>query len=316
MHSRKVKVCLCGTGRLGSFRAGLFLDSKDIELVAVVEPFKVCQTVLNHRNIRIFKSVDDINIPIDAIWISTPTSQHPQTIALASKKTKFIFCEKPIASTPRLVKESYDICKKNGAVLHCGWMRRRDVGYQSIKEYLVSNNVTIQRAEFHSFDWPIVPPEFLKTLGNIFVDLMCHDFNLVMYYMNNKLPKYVTAIGVDGGVGIWDSAVATLDYPNNISITITATRNGNKVYDNSLTVLTSNSQILECGKEPENLSQTFMERHDINFKKELPFFANMVRNNGKAGNELGCIYTSVLIQAATRSATLGGKKIPIAEPKL
>ncbi|EKE40900.1 hypothetical protein ENUP19_0139G0053 [Entamoeba nuttalli] len=316
MQSNKVRICLCGTGRLGSFRASLFIESPDIELVGVVEPFRVCQSVLDRPNIKIFKTVEEINIPIDGIWISTPTKFHLQTIKLASKKVKHIYCEKPIASTPEEVKEAYETCRKNGVSLHCGWMRRRDPGYQSIKEYLVSNNVSIQRAEFHSFDWPLVPPEFLKTLGNIFTDLMCHDFNLIMYYMNNTLPKYVTAVGIDGGAGVWDSATASLEYPNNVVLTIIATRNGNKVYDNSLTVLTSDSHILECGKEPENLTETFMKRHEKNFKKELPFFANIIRNNGTSGDVLSCVNTSILIQAATRSATLGGKRIPLVIPKL
>ena len=33
-----------------------------------------------------------------------------------------------------------------------------------------------------SLDYPDVPPEFLNTLGSIFVDLMCHDFNLLTLF--------------------------------------------------------------------------------------------------------------------------------------
>ena len=314
--NRKIRICLCGTGRLGTFRAGLFIESPLIDLVAVVEPYKVSDIVLQNPRIKIYKRIEDINIPLDGIWISTPTKFHTETIKKACKIVKHIYCEKPIASNPKDVMDCYETCRKNNCTLHCGWMRRRDKGYQSIKQYLVENNATIQHAEFHSFDWPLVPPEFLKTLGNIFTDLMCHDFNLIMYYMNNQLPKYITAYGIDSGIGVWDSAVCCCEYENNVKLTISATRNGNKVYDNSVTVITSDSQILECGREQENLAESFMKRHEINFREELPFFYDIVRNNGQSGDMRSCINTSILIQAATRSAELGGKRIPVVAPRL
>ena len=277
---------------------------------------KVCDIVRAHPEIRLYKSIDDLDIPVDGIWISTPTKFHVEAIIAASNKTKHIYCEKPIASTPDQVNLAYTTCAAKGVSLHCGWMRRRDPGYQAIKQYLDKNSATIVRGEFHSFDWPIVPPEFLKTLGSIFTDLMCHDFNLTQYYMNNKLPKYITAHGVDGGIGIWDSAVAELEYANGSKLVLTATRNGNGVYDNSLTVLTSDSKILDCGREEKDLTQTFMARHDDNFRSELPYFANIIKNNLGSGDKISCINTAVLITAATRSANLGGKRIPIIAPRL
>ena len=108
---------------------------------------------------------------------------------------------------------------------------------------------------------------------------------------------------------MWDSVVARLEYQNNTLLTIVVIRNGNKVYENTVVVVTSDSQILETGRNPEALTETFMARHAENFRKELPHFAQLVRKGNVQNDATGSVLTSVLIEAATKSATNNGERI-------
>ena len=121
-----------------------------------------------------------MDVAVDAIWISSPTLDHVASIKTTAEKVNAIYCEKPIASTTQDAPWAYDSSTERGVYSHYGRMRRYDDGYAAVKEYLDAKKVTIVQGKFHSFDWPLVEPAFLKTLGNIFTDFMCHKFNLVM----------------------------------------------------------------------------------------------------------------------------------------
>lgn len=188
------RVCHIGVGRMGSHRQQIFREIPQIDCVAIVDPFidieKYNEERIAHsqRVVPIYRSLDKVKEPYDFIWISCPTAAHADAIKSAATRTKLVVCEKPIAPTRKLVSECYDVCEKNGTALICCWMRKFDVHYdhlyQKMNTFLSEGDGSreIIGGHFVSLDYPDVPEEFLKTLGSIFVDLMCHDFNLLTMF--------------------------------------------------------------------------------------------------------------------------------------
>lgn len=80
--SSLVRLCQVGAGRIGTFRIGLFKDSKFVKCVAVVErdQANAVWTKPSLDGPTPFTSIAEVNVPFDAIWISSPTKFHPALI--------------------------------------------------------------------------------------------------------------------------------------------------------------------------------------------------------------------------------------------
>eukprot|EP01105_Mastigella_eilhardi_P007424 TRINITY_DN18877_c0_g1_i1.p1 TRINITY_DN18877_c0_g1~~TRINITY_DN18877_c0_g1_i1.p1 ORF type:complete len:347 (-),score=96.45 TRINITY_DN18877_c0_g1_i1:148-1146(-) len=326
-----VRLCHVGEGRIGKMRLSLFAKQpQHVQCVAMVEPDRgnalwTAQPRPSYATAPLFETIAQASATVrfDAVWISCPTAHHPAAIAEATKFTRFIYCEKPIALTAEKVRECYALCKEKGVELLCGWMRRFDRGYAALHKQVLDTPITIAAAHLVSKDWPHVPKDFLKSLGSIFQDLMCHDFNLACLFMGEETPVSVEAHGKDTtGIGIWDEASCILEYRGGRYLYLEAARfSDTRKYENYLQVITPTGKVLETGRETDCF--TFMERYEAAFSAEVPYFASLVREERvqRKSTPASCALTALLVDLAGKSAT-SGKRIRLdgmcldAAPKL
>ncbi|KAH3764175.1 inositol 2-dehydrogenase [Pelomyxa schiedti] len=304
-----VRLCQIGAGRIGTFRLGLFSRSPHVRCVAVVESDRGNEVWANSGkpgHPTAFAALEDVNVQFDAVWISCPTKYHPAMIEKAVNRTRFVYCEKPIAYTAAQVKQCYAMCKARGVELLCGWMRRSDQGYSALYKTVLTKPVDVCALHLVSNDFPHMAPAFLKTLGSIFQDLMCHDFNLACMFMKEEMPVSIEAHGKDStGVGIFTSATCILQYTGGRFVYMEATRYGDGKYENYARVYNNTGNTLETGKE--EVHHTFMDRYLAAFSSEVEYFSRVVRgeNIPRKSTERSCVATAVLVDLAEKSATSG-----------
>eukprot|EP00727_Mastigamoeba_balamuthi_P011900 m51a1_g7332 hypothetical protein (338) ;mRNA; f:183194-184611 len=307
------RVVLFGFGRMGRFRFGLFDETGAVDCAAVVDPAMPGRSVRAQRravDVPTFARLADVpRASYDAVWVSCPTVHHPSAIrdALAAG-VKMIYCEKMIAFDEEKVRECYALCRAAGAQLFCGWMRRHDKHFCKLAsevQQVRASGDEIVYLRLVSKDWPKVDPKFLKTLGSIFEDLMCHDFSLVDLFLEGRMPCTVEAGGSDTtGADIWDIGWARLQYPGGLSVLLESYRFGDGKYDNTATVVTRSGRVLRSDVVE---AMTFMERYHEAFTAEVLWYGRALRGEAppRRVSPRTCEMVARLVDLTEQAAKVG-----------
>ena len=87
-----------------------------------------------------FRAVLDLP-EIDAVWVCTPTFQHPAPVIAAAKAGKHVFCEKPMALKVADARRMARACSQADVRLTIGFVRRFDAQWGKLKEIIQSGAV-------------------------------------------------------------------------------------------------------------------------------------------------------------------------------
>ena len=78
---------------------------------------------------------------IDAIWVCTPTFQHPPPVIAAARAGKHVFCEKPMALKKADAARMVEACDRADVLLTIGFVRRFDTFWSKFKQIIQSGAV-------------------------------------------------------------------------------------------------------------------------------------------------------------------------------
>ena len=78
---------------------------------------------------------------IDAVWVCTPTFQHPAPVIAAAKAGKHVFCEKPMALKVADARRMANACRQADVRLTIGFVRRFDTQWGKLKDIVQSGAV-------------------------------------------------------------------------------------------------------------------------------------------------------------------------------
>jgi hypothetical protein len=96
------------------------------------------------------------SIPIDLVFILSPSELHVSQSLLALKYGKHLFIEKPLANTLAEVDELEAAAEKSGKIVFVGYMRRYAGGVQLVKDRLKGKK--IQYARIRELIGSVSPP--------------------------------------------------------------------------------------------------------------------------------------------------------------
>lgn len=132
---------LVGTGWIGKFHMDRLANKiSDAELVAVYDYKKeLAEQAVKELNVeaKIYENDTElINADnVDAIVVATPGFAHKDTVLKAIRAGKYVFVEKPLATTVEDCLEIVEAEQQHGSKLvQVGFMRRYDKGYIQMKE--------------------------------------------------------------------------------------------------------------------------------------------------------------------------------------
>lgn len=248
--TRKVKIAVIGTGRMGSVHVrNIARLIPEADLVAVCDiRLEVAQAVADEFGVqRVVKDYHELlaDPGIEAVLIATSTPTHAFIVKDAAIAGKQIFCEKPLAMELSEIDEAMAAVSKAGVKLQVGFNRRFDKSYQKVHEIVASGEIgkpCILRITNRDPDFPSM--EFLRASGGIFLDLSIHDFDMARFQIGEVDEIYAT-----GGVllepelnkfGDLDTSVITLKFKNGVVAAIDNSRKAVYGYDQRLEVFCSN----------------------------------------------------------------------------
>lgn len=185
--------------------------------------------------------------PLDGIVISTPTPTHEPLITEAAAHGLSIFAEKPVDETAEKIRNLFEVTRRHGVELCCGFQRRFDPGYLSlyhqvrlrsgevgchlIAQDLDSSPILMNRRQVNTLgsigspltasiffgDHPAPPRSFLlQGGGNIISDCSAHDVDYIRWVLQDEVESvYATGTSSDDELmerGVIDNATMVMKF--------------------------------------------------------------------------------------------------------
>ncbi|CAM5553799.1 Gfo/Idh/MocA family oxidoreductase [Streptomyces tanashiensis] len=299
-----MRIGLIGTGRIGSFHAGVLARHPEVESLVVADADAVrAAGVAGALGAEAAPDVDALlGHALDAVVIASATAAHAELIARAADAGLPAFCEKPIALDVPGTLAALDAVAEAGTVLQLGFMRRFDAGYRAAREAVRSGRLgRLHTVRAVTSDPKPPPAAYLPLSGGLFRDCLVHDFDIVRWVTGREVVE-VYATGSDAGPAMFreagdvDTAAAVLTLDDGTLATATATRCNGAGYDVRMELAGERDQIVVglddrtplTSVEPQGPPAPgkpwpgFLERFGPAYEAELDAFVRLVR--GEAPN--------------------------------
>ncbi|GMH65972.1 hypothetical protein TL16_g04326 [Triparma laevis f. inornata] len=323
--SSPIRLAILGTGRMGRIRAQHIFASPRFEISAVVDVNLAAAEKLA-KEFRVANFGTSLEgVEYDGLVVSTPTFTHLSAIE-GSKDNTPIFLEKPIAEDAEGIRKAFEIARRKGNTLCCGFQRRFDDTY-------VAGSTKVKNGEIGKVvncnvifgDHPCPSIEFLKEGGDIFMDLAPHDVDYVLNTLDDKV-KSVYATGCSSDpilkeAGVIDNATVLCETVKGSVITLTMSRSAEFGYDQRCeffgvkgSVSVGNVKKHEAtisnaeGITTSVLAHSFPQRFAQGFAAELDGFADVLEGKKEwPVSEEDCVHVQNVAGAAGISFKEGRK---------
>ncbi len=211
-----LKIGVLGVGHLGKIHLNCIRMIDDYKLIGFYDPDperrKEAETAFG---IASFDSVSSLIDAADVVDIVTPTVSHFSCASEAIRKSKHVFIEKPIVTTPEEALELIELAGEAEVKVQVGHVERFNPAFGAVQEYL-NRPMFIEAHRLSQFnprgtDVPVV------------LDLMIHDIDIVISLVKSNIRK-VHASGVNVVSDTPDIANARLEFENGAVANLTASR--------------------------------------------------------------------------------------------
>jgi predicted dehydrogenase len=159
---------------------------------------------------------------VDAITVTTATSDHSDVIGRAIRAGKHVFTEKLLAPTVAESEELVRAAREAGVALVVSLPRLSEattVAVSSLVESGALGTITYARVRMAHDGWlgGWLPERFadpIAAVGGAFADLGCHPAYLVQRFLGARPSRITAAYGRVTGRAVEDNAVVLAEYPN------------------------------------------------------------------------------------------------------
>ncbi|WP_306316226.1 MULTISPECIES: Gfo/Idh/MocA family oxidoreductase [unclassified Streptomyces] len=294
-----MRIGLIGTGRIGTFHAGVLERYREVGslLVTDAEPSRAAE-LADRIGATAAPSVDEIfKWGVDALVITAATSAHAELIGRAARAGLPVFCEKPIAlDLPGTLAALAEV-EAAGTVLQLGFQRRFDAGYTAARAALREGRLGRVHTVRATTSDPAPPPAaYLPLSGGLYRDCLIHDFDMVRWVTGREVVD-VYATGSDAGPAMFreagdvDTAAALLTLDDGTLVTATSTRCNGAGYDVRMELSGDRDTVVVGLDDRTPVTSTepagppaatkpwpgFLERFSPAYEAELKAFVDVVR---------------------------------------
>jgi predicted dehydrogenase len=301
-NKNMLKIGVLGAGHLGKIHIRCIREISDFELVGFYDPNEeTALKVEKEFGLKRFDSLAEIIDAVEVVDIVTPTVSHFLCASQALKKSKHVFIEKPIVTTPKEAQELIKIADEANAKVQVGHVERFNPAFIAAQPF-INDPMFIETHRLALFnprgtDVPVV------------LDLMIHDIDIVLSVVNSPVRK-ISASGVCIVSDTHDIANARIEFDNGCVANLTASRLSLKNMRKSrffqrdayisVDFLEKDIEIVrmkDIDKEPDNpfslvlnlgegkgMKEILIEKPEIKpinaIKTELETFAHVILNDG------------------------------------
>jgi myo-inositol 2-dehydrogenase/D-chiro-inositol 1-dehydrogenase len=296
-----MQIGVLGTGRMGAFRAQVLAARPDVErvLVGSHDPARAHEVAaaIGGRGGTI---EDVLASDLDALVISTVTTDHPGHIAAGADRGLPMLCEKPISIELADTEAAVELVRKAGVQLQIAFMRRFDRGFRAARDLVSSGALgTLYSVRMCAHDHEPADERFIATSGGIFCDLHVHDFDMARWLTGREVKE----VFATGSVRAWesygrfddvDSSATLLTMDDGLPVVVTGARHNPNGYDFRAELFGSDDSIAvgvdgrtplrsvepSAPPVPADPYRGFLDRFNRAFVDETAAFLDLVAGRG------------------------------------
>ncbi|HEV2834637.1 MAG TPA: Gfo/Idh/MocA family oxidoreductase [Pyrinomonadaceae bacterium] len=180
----KPKIGIIGAGYIGNVHAGIVTRDERVQLTAVYDLDREhAERLARTVDARALSNPTEVIEQSDAIFITTPNTQHVALALEAIDAGKHVFCEKPLATNIRDAESVFAKTKNSEAVFQVGHNRRFAPVYSTLKQLLSekyfahSAHVKMNRGELLNPVWTGDP----SVTGGFLYETPIHMFDMMRF---------------------------------------------------------------------------------------------------------------------------------------
>ena len=211
-----IKTGVVGVGHLGQHHTKHYTKIKSAELVGVYDVDKTqAKKIAKQFKTKAFNSLDEMIDSVDGVSIVTPTNDHAKIAEMCICHGKHVFIEKPITKTIKEADKIIALAKENKVILQVGHIERFNPALTPLKDLIIKPKyIEVQRLAPYMIRGTDIP---------VVLDLMIHDIDLVLSFINSPVKK-IDASGLSIMTNSVDIANARIHFENGSVANITSSR--------------------------------------------------------------------------------------------
>lgn len=211
-----LRIGVLGAGHLGKIHIKCIQQIPHFQLVGFFDPdIENAKKVSSDFGINSFDSISDLIDAVDVVDIVTPTISHFACASESLRKSKHVFIEKPIVTTPAEAVVLMDLAREANVKVQVGHVERFNPAFiaaqPSIKNPMFIESHRLAQFNPRGTDVPVV------------LDLMVHDIDIILSVVRSPIRK-VSASGVAIVSDTPDITNARIEFDNGCVANLTASR--------------------------------------------------------------------------------------------
>jgi len=254
MAGSPIRVLVIGAGRMGRIRVeDLAADPRVDEVLVTNRNHAAAESVASEYGARAINWSQILSAPANAYVLATASSVHAELLRQLIPLRRPILCEKPLALTLPDTDELIRLIEEHRTVVQVGFQRRFDPEVAEAKRRITAGEVgTLYAIHAFSHDHQPSSPEFMSQAGDIFADLLVHDFDLIAWLTGARFARVYSSLAVReheqyrhraDAVPDGDVALVHAQLADGVQVAITGTRHDHVGHDVHLEIFGSRDSI-------------------------------------------------------------------------
>ncbi len=211
-----LKIGVIGAGHLGKFHLNNWLEITGVTVAGFCDTDEVnAKAVIEKYKIKRFDTPEELLDACDAVDIVAPTTYHYELCALALRKGKHVFVEKPLTNTMEEAKALLKLAVESNLKFQVGHVERFNPAFVALKNYKLEP-MFIEVHRLSQFN-----PR--GTDVSVILDLMIHDIDIILHLIKSNV-SYISANGVSVLSDTPDIANVRIEFDNGCVANLTSSR--------------------------------------------------------------------------------------------
>jgi len=211
-----LKIGVIGAGHLGKFHLNNWIEIEGVIVVGFCDTDdKNAHAVEEKYKIKRFDTAEELLDNCDAVDIVAPTTFHYEFCALALRKGKHVFVEKPLTNTMDEAKSLLKLAVESNLKFQVGHVERFNPAFTALKNYKLEP-MFIEVHRLSQFN-----PR--GTDVSVILDLMIHDIDIILHIIKSNV-SHISANGVSVLSDTPDIANVRIEFDNGCVANLTSSR--------------------------------------------------------------------------------------------
>src|SRR5215813_17678 len=262
----KLKIGIIGAGYIAGVHAGVLAGDERVQLAAIFDVVPAAaERLATSFNATAVATLLELLERSDAVYITTPNTQHVSLAIAAIETGKHVFCEKPLATNVADAERVFEKSKEGPGVFQVGHNRRFAPVYATLKQMLQethkphSAHIKMNRGELLKPVWTGDP----SVTGGFLFETTIHMFDMARFLFGEI--ESLIAIGSKHEYAEVDDFSVLLRFVNGMHATLCSSADASwlfpferiEVFCHHSTLVTREMETLVCSS---NLAGHFTEQ--------------------------------------------------------